>query len=56
LDIPPEKFLQHHMPRAVGFRGDGGRCQMLDLFVCLRPVRYFTGVPSPVKHSEKAAP
>jgi isocitrate dehydrogenase len=26
---------------------------MLDLFVCLRPVRYFTGVPSPVKHPEK---
>ena len=23
--------------------------QMLDLYVCLRPVRYFTGVPSPVK-------
>src|SRR5678815_1476053 len=27
--------------------------QMLDLFVCLRPVRYFNGVPSPVKHPEK---
>src|SRR5256714_7681897 len=27
--------------------------QMLDLFVCLRPVRYFAGVPSPVKHPEK---
>ena len=27
--------------------------QMLDLYVCLRPVRYFTGVPSPVKHPEK---
>ncbi len=26
--------------------------QMLDLYVCLRPVRYFTGVPSPVKHPE----
>jgi len=26
--------------------------QMLDLFVCLRPVRYFTGVPSPVKQPE----
>ncbi|MCB0350821.1 MAG: NADP-dependent isocitrate dehydrogenase [Bdellovibrionales bacterium] len=23
--------------------------QMLDLYVCLRPVKYFTGVPSPVK-------
>jgi isocitrate dehydrogenase len=27
--------------------------QILDLYVCLRPVRYFTGVPSPVKHPEK---
>ncbi len=27
--------------------------QVLDLYVCLRPVRYFTGVPSPVKHPEK---
>jgi isocitrate dehydrogenase len=27
--------------------------QVLDLFVCLRPVRWFTGVPSPVKHPEK---
>ncbi len=26
--------------------------QMLDLYVCLRPVRYFEGVPSPVKHPE----
>ena len=27
--------------------------QMLDLYVCLRPVRWFTGVPSPVRHPEK---
>ncbi len=27
--------------------------QMLDLYVCLRPVQYFTGVPTPVKHPEK---
>ncbi len=27
--------------------------QELDLYVCLRPVRYFTGVPSPVKAPEK---
>jgi isocitrate dehydrogenase len=27
--------------------------QMLDLYVCLRPVRYFNGVPSPVKRPEK---
>ncbi len=26
--------------------------QMLDLYVCLRPVRYFEGVPSPVKRPE----
>ncbi len=26
--------------------------QMLDLYVCLRPVRYFEGVPSPVKKPE----
>ena len=27
--------------------------QELDLYVCLRPVRWFAGVPSPVKHPEK---
>ncbi|NVD99962.1 MULTISPECIES: NADP-dependent isocitrate dehydrogenase [unclassified Massilia] len=27
--------------------------QELDLYVCLRPVRYFTGVPSPVREPEK---
>src|SRR5918999_4786986 len=27
--------------------------QLLDLYVCLRPVRWFTGVPSPVKEPEK---
>jgi isocitrate dehydrogenase len=27
--------------------------QMLDLYVCLRPVQWFTGVPSPVKRPEK---
>ena len=27
--------------------------QELDLYVCLRPVQYFTGVPSPVKYPEK---
>lgn len=26
--------------------------QMLDLYVCLRPVRYIKGVPSPVRHPE----
>jgi isocitrate dehydrogenase len=27
--------------------------QMLDLYVCLRPVRWFAGVPSPVKEPQK---
>ena len=27
--------------------------QQLDLYVCLRPVRYFTGVPSPLREPEK---
>jgi isocitrate dehydrogenase len=27
--------------------------QQLDLYVCLRPVRYFQGVPSPLKNPEK---
>jgi len=27
--------------------------QILDLYVCLRPVRWFKGVPSPVKHPEQ---
>jgi isocitrate dehydrogenase len=27
--------------------------QLLDLFVCLRPVRWYKGVPSPVKHPER---
>jgi isocitrate dehydrogenase len=27
--------------------------QELDLYICLRPVRYFEGVPSPVRHPEK---
>jgi isocitrate dehydrogenase len=27
--------------------------QLLDLYVCLRPVRWFAGVPSPVKRPEK---
>jgi len=27
--------------------------QLLDLYACVRPVRYFYGVPRPVKHPEK---
>jgi isocitrate dehydrogenase len=26
--------------------------QLLDLYVCMRPIRYFNGVPSPMKHPE----
>ena len=29
--------------------------QQLDLYVCLRPIRYFSGTPSPLKHPEKTA-
>ncbi len=27
--------------------------QVLDLYACIRPVRYFAGLPSPVKHPER---
>jgi isocitrate dehydrogenase len=27
--------------------------QIMDLYACVRPVRWYTGVPSPVKHPEK---
>src|SRR5881397_330583 len=27
--------------------------QLLDLYVCLRPVRWYRGVPSPIRHPEK---
>lgn len=27
--------------------------QELDLYICLRPIRYFSGVPSPLKNPEK---
>src|SRR5579872_2355785 len=30
-----------------------GLRQLLDLYACVRPVRYFPGVPSPVKHPER---
>jgi isocitrate dehydrogenase len=41
-------------PVGEGFRSlNVALRQELDLYVCLRPVRYFPGVPSPVKHPEK---
>jgi len=61
----PEDTLQAIKEFIVGIKGPlttpvGGGIrslnvalrQMLDLYVCLRPVRYFNGVPSPVKHPE----
>jgi len=62
----PEKTVQAFQEYLVGIKGPlttpvgkGIRSlnvalrQMLDLYVCLRPVRWFQGVPSPVKHPEK---
>ena len=41
-------------PIGEGFRSlNVALRQILDLYVCLRPVRWFQGVPSPVKHPEK---
>ncbi|MEK7373341.1 MAG: NADP-dependent isocitrate dehydrogenase [candidate division NC10 bacterium] len=41
-------------PIGEGFRSlNVSLRQELDLYVCLRPVRYFKGVPSPVKHPDK---
>ena len=41
-------------PVGEGFRSlNVALRQVLDLYVCLRPVRWFTGVPSPVRHPEK---
>lgn len=62
----PEETLEAFKEYKVGIKGplttpvgDGIRSlnvalrQQLDLYLCLRPVRYFTGVPSPVKEPEK---
>lgn len=41
-------------PVGGGFRSATVRLrQELDLYACVRPVRYFEGVPSPVRHPEK---
>src|SRR6202166_1157176 len=41
-------------PIGEGFRSlNVALRQILDLYVCLRPVRWFPGVPSPVRHPEK---
>src|SRR4030081_2218185 len=62
----PEETLQAAKQFAVSIKGPlttpvGGGIrsinvalrQELDLYVCLRPVRYFKGVPSPLKQPEK---
>lgn len=61
----PDETVQAFQEYRVGIKGPlttpvGGGIrslnvalrQMLDLYVCLRPVQYFTGVPSPVKRPE----
>ena len=61
----PDETLEAFRSHLVGIKGPlttpvGGGIrslnvalrQILDLYVCLRPVRYFKGVPSPVKHPE----
>ncbi len=62
----PEETVASFAEHVVGIKGPlttpvGGGIrslnvalrQLLDLYVCLRPVRWFQGVPSPVKHPEK---
>lgn len=62
----PEETLNAFREYLVGIKGplttpigEGMRSlnvtlrQVLDLYTCYRPVRYFNGVPSPVKHPEK---
>ncbi len=64
----PEETLEAFREYKVGIKGPlttpvGGGIrslnvalrQILDLYVCLRPVRYYTGTPSPVKHPEKVS-
>ncbi|HLF99751.1 MAG TPA: NADP-dependent isocitrate dehydrogenase [Acidimicrobiia bacterium] len=65
-DWLPEATVESFREHLVGIKGPlttpvGGGIrslnvalrQILDLYVCLRPVRWFQGVPSPVKHPEK---
>jgi len=64
-DWLPEDTVEAFRSHLVGIKGplttpvgEGIRSlnvalrQILDLYVCLRPVRWFTGVPSPVRHPE----
>jgi isocitrate dehydrogenase len=65
-DWLPEATVQAFRDHLIGIKGPlttpvGGGIrslnvalrQILDLYVCLRPVRWFEGVPSPVLHPEK---
>src|SRR5580658_2940252 len=65
-DWLPEETVEAFRTHLIGIKGPlttpvGGGIrslnvalrQLLDLYVCLRPVRWFTGVPSPVLHPEK---
>ena len=65
-DWLPEETVEAFLDHLIGIKGPlttpiGGGIrslnvalrQIMDLYVCLRPVRWFTGVPSPVKHPEK---
>lgn len=62
----PEETVEAFRDHLIGIKGPlttpvGGGIrslnvalrQLLDLYVCLRPVRWFQGVPSPVRHPEK---
>jgi isocitrate dehydrogenase len=62
----PEATIESFREHLIGIKGplttpvgEGFRSlnvairQILDLYVCLRPVRWYSGVPSPVKHPEK---
>ncbi|HLG66684.1 MAG TPA: NADP-dependent isocitrate dehydrogenase [Acidimicrobiales bacterium] len=61
----PEETVEAFREHLIGIKGPlttpvGGGIrslnvalrQVLDLYVCLRPVRWFAGVPSPVRHPE----
>jgi isocitrate dehydrogenase len=61
----PERTIEEVKQRGVAIKGPlttpvGGGFrsvnvylrQVFDLYVCMRPVRYFTGLPSPLKHPE----
>ena len=62
----PEETIASFREHLIGIKGplttpvgEGFRSlnvairQILDLYVCLRPVRWYQGVPSPVKHPER---